>query len=356
MVSPHRAGDLRTGIAYHVGLPSGKVMARYVAERAKLGDQPIVVLASASGHCARIACHGAALLSLEVPRRGNVFDIAWGYHDAAEIKARSGSHFAILAPFGGRVGNARYRFDGHDYDLQPGVEGPAREFRHGFVRDADFEIAALDADETSARCTLTTSAIRPRPGYPFSVNLALSFILDVTGLALEARMRNVGQKVAPCFFGWHAYFRAGEGIADDWLLEIPARTTLRTDEKLIPLCGDAAYLSLDNAPALDFRTPRRIGNRVLDNGYTRLAADNDGRVRTRLSDPVTGSAVSVWQEHGVMHAFTGDMLAAGARSAVALEPMEYMADAFNRPECADAIRLQPGRERVYRCGVEFSAG
>lgn len=330
-------------------------MGSHTAERAMLGDQPIVVLADAAGHRVRIAFHGAALLSLEVPRNGGVFDIAWGYRDAAEIKARKGSHFAILAPFGGRVGDARYRFDGRDYDLEPAVAGPAREFRHGFVRGADFAIPELLADEASARCTLTTSAIRPRPGYPFSIDLAVAFTLDATGLTLEARMRNVGDRPAPCFVGWHAYFRAGGGMADDWTLEIPARTTIRTDDKLIALPGDAAYVPLDDAPALDFRNPRAIGDTVLDNGYTDLVPDGGGRIRTRLSDPADDFTVTVWQESGVMHAFTGDTLGAGARSAVALEPMAFMADAFNRPECAGGIRLQSGAERAFRCGVEIPA-
>jgi aldose 1-epimerase len=187
-------------------------MDRYTAERATLGDQPIVVLADGAGHRTRIACHGAALLNLEVPRNGEAFDIAWGYRDAAEIKTRKGSHFAILAPFGGRIGDARYRFDGEDYDLEPGIEGASREFRHGFVRGADFAIVELRAEDTSAQCTLTTSAIRARPGYPFSIDLVLGFALDATGLTLEARMRNVGDRPAPCFFGWHAYFRA----ATEW--------------------------------------------------------------------------------------------------------------------------------------------
>lgn len=330
-------------------------MRRFTAERAVLGDQPIVVLADGVGRRARIACHGAALLNLEVPRDGIPFDIAWGYRDAAEIKARAGSHFAILAPFGGRIGDARFRFGGRACDLQPGVEGAARAFRHGFVRDVDFEVAERLADDTSAACTLATSAIRPRPGYPFSIDLAVEFVLDAQGLALEARMRNVGREAAPCFFGWHAYFRAGDGMADDWALEIPARTAIRTDAKLIPLAGDAAYVPLDDAPALDFRKSRAIGHSILDNGYTDLVPGADGRIRTRLSDPATGFAVTVWQERGVMHAFTGDTLGAGARSAVALEPMECVADAFNRPECADAIRLEPGAERAFRCGVEFMA-
>ena len=144
-------------------------------------------------------------------------------------------------------------------------------------------------------------------------------------------------------------------MADDWMLEIPARTMIRTDARLIPLPGDAAYVPLEQAPALDFREARRIGARVLDNGYAGLAIDRDGRMHTRLRDPSSSFSLSVWQERGVMHAFTGDTLGAGARSAIALEPMECMADAFNRPDCASAIRLEPGAERVFRCGVEYSA-
>lgn len=329
-------------------------MGRYTANRATLGNQPIVVLADDADHGARIACHGAALLSLEVPRSGSAFDIAWGYRDAAEIEVRKGSHFVILAPFGGRIGDARYRFDGHEYDLETGVEGSAREFRHGFVRGADFEIAKLLADDTAAQCTLATSAIRSRPGYPFSIDLAVGFTLAATGLTLEARIHNVGDRPAPCFFGWHAYFRASEGMADDWMLEIPARTTIRTGDRLIALPGDAAWVSLDAVPALDFRKPRTLGGAILDNGYTDLVADDDGRIRTRLSDPADAFTVTVWQESGVMHVFTGDTLGAGARSAVALEPMEFMADAFNRPEWADGVRLAAGAERIYRCGVEFA--
>jgi aldose 1-epimerase len=326
-------------------------MTRYTAEHASVGTQPIVVLADGAGCRARIACRGAALLSLETLRDGSPFDVAWGYRDAEEIVARSGSHFAILAPFGGRVGDARYCFDGHDFDLEPGVEGAARGCRHGFVRDADFDIEALLANDTSARCTLATSAIRPHPGYPFCIDLALAFTLNAAGLVLEARMRNVGDRAAPCFFGWHAYFRAGDGKADDWTLRIPAHTTIATDATLIPLPGAAAYVPLDRIPALDFRNARRIGDTVLDNGYAGLAPGDDGRIHTRLADPATGFAIDVWQERGVMHAFTGDTLVAGARSAVALEPMECMADAFNRPECAGAIRLEPGTERAFRCGV-----
>lgn len=324
---------------------------RYTVARSSIGDQPIVVLADDAGRRVRIACRGAALIGFEIPRGDGPFDIAAGHRDAAEIAARPGSRFAILAPFAGRIADARYRFDGGEYDLQPGAAPGQRESRHGFVRDADFEVADLVAGAGSARTTLTTS-VRSRPGYPFAIDLSVSFTLDAAGLTLEARMRNAGDRPAPCFFGWHPYFRVSDGFADEWVLEVPARKLIRTGTDLIALDGNAAYVPLDEAPALDFRRAAPIGGRILDQGYADPVAGADGRIRTRLTDPRTRFGVTVWQERGVTHVFTGDTLKRDARRSVALEPMECMANAFNRPEWGDQIRLDPGAERLYHCGVD----
>jgi aldose 1-epimerase len=333
--------------------PEQTPMAQFQADRGTVGDQPIVVLTDADrGRRVRIACRGAALLGFDVPRAGAPFDLAWGYRDAAEIVARDGSHFAIMAPFPGRIGDARYTFDGRAFDLAPGAPAP-REIRHGFVRDAVFAIDSLRADADAARVRLTSQAIRPRSGYPFAIDLAVEFALEAGGLTLAVEMHNVGAEAAPCYFGWHAYFRAGAGPIDGWTLEIPARTTVHTGDDLIVVPGAAAYVPLDSAPELDFRAARAIGARVLDNAYTHLIADPDGRIRTRLADPATGFGFTVWQERGVMHVYTADTLDVGKRSAVALEPMESLANAFTRPDCADAIRLAPGATRVNRCGIEL---
>jgi aldose 1-epimerase len=329
-------------------------MTRYNAATARLGDQDIVVLGdSATQRRLRIARRGAALLNFETTIDGQVHDLADGYRDAAEIAKRSGSRFAIMVPFAGRIADARYTFDGQPQDLQPGVTGPQRASRHGFVRGAQFAVASLASDDDAASVTLGTSAIRPQPGYPHAIDLEVMFRLDAGGLTLEARMRNVGHSAAPCFFGWHPYFRLAAGMVDGWQLQIPAQTLIRTDAQLIALPGAAAYVSLDYAPALDFREPRLLGDSILDQGYTDLEADTDGRIRTRLRLPDDSLGIAVWQERGVMHAFTADTVGRDVRRAIALEPMECMANAFDRPDCADAVRLLPGAERHFRCGVEI---
>jgi aldose 1-epimerase len=331
-------------------------MDAYRVERAHLGPHEIAVLEDpVRGRRVRIARRGATVIGLEQTLGAATLDLADGYRDAAELDSRPSSRFAIMVPFANRVADACYVFDGQTHDLAPGVEGAQRAARHGFVRGVDFELAALGADALGARAEFRTRAIRPdaNPGYPFAIDLSVSYLLDGRGLSLEACMRNVGDRAAPCFFGWHPYFRLGDAPADAWELQVPAETLVRTDASFIPLPGAQAHVTLQEEPALDFRRPRLIGAREINHAYAQLRTDDDGRARTRLRDPESGLGIAVWQESGVMLVFTADTVTRDVRRSVALEPMESWADAFNRADCADAIRLEPGAERRFRCGVEI---
>ena len=333
-------------------------MSDYLAEREQWGAHELAVLRDqAHGRCVRIARRGATLVNFIVPNRDGSHDLADGYRDAGELDSRPSSRFAIMVPFANRIADARYRFDGETYDLQPGVEGAQRAARHGFVRGVDFDITELTADAQAARVSFATQSIRPggHPGYPFAIDLAVTFTLDAGGLTLEARMRNVGQQAAPCFFGWHPYFRLGDSPVDSWMLQLPAASVVRTDTDFIPLPGDAARVALEHAPELDFRQAQAIGTRELNHAFADLRYDADGRARTRLSDPSSGLAIAMWQTSGVTLAFTADTVTRDTRRSVALEPMESWSDAFNRPDCAAAIRLEPGAERRFLCGVEIAS-
>lgn len=326
-------------------------------ELEQLGSHEVFVLRDVErGRCARVARRGAALIGLEQAMDEGVRQLADGYRDSAELESRPSSRFAIMAPFANRIADARYTFDGRSYDLQPGVEGAQRAARHGFVRGVDFDVAVQHVDEAGAHVTFATSVIRPGKfeGYPFAIDVLVTYTLDAYGLTLQASLRNVGETAAPCFFGWHPYFRVGDGDINAWELQIPAATLVRTDADYIPLPGVQAYQPLDEAPReLDFRRAKPIGATEINHGYANLSKDADGRARTTLRDPLGGMRIHVWQESGVMLAFTADTVTRDVRRAVALEPMESMSDAFNRDDCANAIRLEPGAERLFRCGVEI---
>ncbi|HEY4292722.1 aldose epimerase [Luteibacter sp.] len=332
-------------------------MSRFTVTRSLLGAQELVVLVDADADReVRIARRGATVLSIVTCPPEGRRDIADGFRDEKELAGHKGSRFAIMTPFANRVNDARYIFEGKTYDLQPGAVGTDRAVRHGFLRGEVFDVQREHADDDHASVTLFTKAIRSdaNPGYPFALDVSVTFTLDDKGLAVEAKTRNVGNHAAPTFFGWHPYFRLSDNPIEGWELHVPADTVIVTGTDFIPVPGTRAWQALDKADRwLDFRKSRAIGDAPLNHTYADLQLDPDGRARTRLRDPKSGAGIAVWQEKGVMLVFTSDTAERDARKSVALEPMECMPDAFNRDDCTPQITLGPGEERRFACGVEF---
>jgi aldose 1-epimerase len=331
-------------------------MSRFTVTRSSMGSQEVVVLRDSQAQREiHIARRGATVLSISYPTGGGTRNIADAFLNEQELVPHKGSRFAVMTPFANRINDARYTFEGNAYDLQPGATAD-RAIRHGFVRGVMFDVAREDANDEGASATFATQAIRPDAysGYPFALDFNITFTLDAKGLSIETHTRNVGDHAAPVFFGWHPYFRLSDNSIDTWELQVPAQTVIAVDEGFIPLPGRQAWQSSDDVDAaFEFRQPHSIGSTELNTTYTDLQVDDDGKARTYLRDPKAGTAIAVWQERGVMLAFTSDTNERDPRKSVALEPMECMADAFNREDCASLLRLAPGEERRFVCGVEF---
>ncbi|MEU0069474.1 aldose 1-epimerase [Streptomyces sp. NPDC006332] len=335
--------------------------AEYRIAEDRLGGEPTLVVSAPNGSVRVVlALRGATLLSWQV-RRGaaggtrttELTELTDGYRDEKELLAQDGVRAGLLAPFPNRVADGRYRFRGDDHDLLPGRRTD-RLIYHGFARESPFELVDATTTADSARLLLHSTAIRPGryPGYPFAVDLSVEYTVSERELGVEIRARNVGDTTAPYAAGWHPYFTLSRPI-DDLVLHIPAQTLIRTDASLIPLPGEDALLPLDDSPGMDFRTPRPLGPAVIDACFTDLLPGPDGRAETVLSDPASGDELRVWQYGGHMHVFTGDTLARDRRTSIALEPVEATTDAFNRPEHAAALSLEPGGQRRFRFGVGY---
>ena len=311
------------------------------------------------GVSAVVARRGATLLRWD-PAIGDgaVGGIVDGYADEAEFDSQAGVRSGVMAPFSNRVRGGRYTFDGELHDLLPGVPEPERLIYHGFLRQVDCDVLGVEISDSETRLRLATGVIRPGvfPGYPFAVDVEVMYRFTRHGLTLTITGRNVGDRAAPYCCGWHPYFRLGARGIDRLELHVPARTAIRTDDALIPLEGLRAFqpIAEDDRPTFD--SPSVIGDAVIDAAYTDLTPDVDGTVRTRLRDPLTGCTITVWQTSGLMHVFTGDTLDREPRTSIALESVELMTDAFNRPDGQEALVLAPGEERTFICGVEATPG
>ncbi|MGW7426246.1 aldose epimerase family protein [Streptomyces sp. NPDC054813] len=330
--------------------------AEYRIAEDRLGGEPTLVVSAPDGSArAVLSLRGATLLSWQVRNEvtGRLTELTDGYRDEKELLSQDGVRAGLLAPFPNRVADGRYRYADQDHDLLPGDHGD-RLIYHGFAREAPFELAHATTAADSARLLLHTTSIRPGryPGYPFALDLTVEYVLSGSELGIEIRATNVGDTTAPYAAGWHPYFTLSRPI-DALTLQIPAHTLIRTDAALIPLAGENALLSLDDCPDMDFRTPKQLGDAVIDACYADLTHGAVGQIDTVLTDPATGEALRVWQHSGYLHVFTGDTLARGRRTSIALEPVETMTNAFNRPEHAAVRALEPGRTRAFAFGVEY---
>ncbi|MEE6272493.1 aldose 1-epimerase [Georgenia sp. MJ206] len=347
-------------------------------ERGSLHGESTVVVRCGGARLA-VAERGATVLSWAVPGAdGDLVDLADGYRSAEELVAQELAAFAVMAPFSNRIRGARYTFDGVEHDLQPGVPEDEREIMHGLVRGVTWEVVDAPTDgaghrevpdgaagdttprggpapgDAEAHVSLTTS-IRPEdhPGYPFAVDLRVTYTLGPRSLAIEIEAVNAGEVTAPVALGWHPYFQLpGHDDVDGLELKVPALARVVADDAGIPLEGSAAFERVEGPVTW---TP--IGDAELDDAF--VVPVSAGEVRTVLRSPRTGASIEVFQrpgEAGIMHVYTGDTLPARQREAVAMEPVALMTDAFNRVECESLVPLKPGGRRRLRARVVFHPG
>lgn len=246
-----------------------------------------------------------------------------------------------LVPWPNRIPGGRYSFDGTEYVLP--VQDPEPDHAiHGYARRTPFQVI----DQNAASVEL--GAVLPaRPGYPWDLQMLVSWELSATGLAATLRVLNLSGTDAPFGAGAHPYLAAGVGtteLIDAGSLTIPAQTCLTGTDGVLK---DRKPVDAED----DFRQGRRIGTHTLGL-YTDLARDSAGFART-LFVREDGWQVQVWQDEAYpfVLAYGADQVsdAEGRRASVAIEPMTCAVDAFNTGD--GLLRLAPGAEFTGTWGI-----
>lgn len=212
----------------------------------------------------------------------------------------SGGRGQMLAPWPNRVEGGSYSFDGRDLQL-PLTEPGQGNAIHGLVRWVNWSCVAHDEASVTMKHEL-----HPQPGYPFALVLEVEYALGESGLTVESRALNAGDRTAPFGIGHHPYF-AGAPRVDDLEVEIDGDSFRIGDRRL--------------DDTVEPKTPRiRIGERVL------------------------------WFEepYRYVQLFSGDHPAVERRG-LAVEPMTCPPNAFRTGR--SLIRLEPGETVRARWGI-----
>jgi len=249
----------------------------------------------------------------------------------------------VLMPWPNRIEDGRYTFDGREHQL-PLTEAAAGNAIHGLVRWSSWPVA----ERTEERVVLER-LLHPQPGYPFALELRIEYRLDADGLTVRTTATNAGEAPCPFASGMHPYFTLGTPTVDALTLTVPARTVVASGPRGLP--GRAQDVE---GTDYDFRRPRALGATQLDNTFTDLERDDDGRTRVQLRDDESGVEVTVWADEAYSHLqlFTGDPLPDVNRRSLAVEPMTCPPNAFRTGE--GVVRLEPGGSWTGAWGIGSS--
>jgi aldose 1-epimerase len=248
-----------------------------------------------------------------------------------------------LLPWPNRLADGHYIFGDQELQL-PIDEVPRRNALHGLTRWVNWSVADSRPDAVRLEHTL-----HPRPGYPFTLQLTIWYVLGDAGLTVRTTAHNLGHNALPFGAGQHPYLTVGTPIVDSAMLHVPAESRLELDaERGLP----TGRVLRVHGTEFDFRTPRPIGPLVLDDCYTELRRDADGLARVVLAEPGAGRSTVLWmdQQFRYVMVFSGDTLAPERRRrGLAVEPMTCPPDAFRSH--TDLMVLEPDQSVVLEWGL-----
>lgn len=262
----------------------------------------------------------------------------------AESAMCDGAHGTPLIPWPNRLGDGKYSFDGADYQVAL-TEPSKNNAIHGFLRWQPYTAIRHDEDRV-----VMAASVFPQSGYPFRLDVSVSYALGDEGLVVTTNASNGGDATLPYGVGQHPYLSAGGGLLDGCELAFRAATRIVTDEQRQLPTGTEAVAGT----AYDFGTRRPIGDLRCDFAFTELERDESGRAWVRLWRP-DGTAAELWVDdaYPYLEIFTGDTLAPDRqRRGLGCEPMSCPPNAFQTGQ--QVIRLEPGASVSHRWGARLS--
>lgn len=302
------------------------------------GEQHVLTLDTPMGVLeAVIASVGA---SLRVFRIGSI-DLVEPYGENQHKPLCAG---AIMAPWVNRLDKGQWTHRGRL--LQNNITiFDQQNANHGLLLDEPYELI----EKTSSSVTLG-AVIYPRDGYPFLVRTTVTYALVATGIEVTHTAVNESAERAPYATGAHPYFKFSAVDSGDLLVFSDAATLTVVNERQIPVAEVATLNS-----KLDLRSGVRVREGVIDEDFTDLPRDEQGRGHTYLRT-ADGRGLDVWQDASFKHVviFTPNYFPTidGKNTfAAAIEPSTAAPNAFNSGR--NLSWLEPSEEFRVSWGVDI---
>lgn len=277
---------------------------------------------------------GATLRSFRDGPRPVLWEFA---HDEVNWACRG----QVLAPWPNRLEDGSYEREGRKAKV-PLDEPERHNAIHGLVRWLPWTPAKVAENRVVMSCVL-----RAQPSYPFTIGLELTYEVSPGGLEVVCNVVNLGSLRAPFGLGFHPYLLAGDDGIERARVQIPAGRRLLLDDRGLPVGEEpvtGTHFALDGRP---------LAGRVLDDCYTDLRLEGDGRWHGAVD--FGSGRTEIWADavFGYAMVYSGDTLEeTQRRRAVAIEPMTCPPNALRSGR--DLIELAPSEQWKAAWGIRAS--
>jgi aldose 1-epimerase len=331
-------------------------------------------LSNNNGLAYTVTNFGGRIVNILAPdREGHEEDVALGF-DTLEGYVHKNPYFgALVGRYANRIANGRFTLGGQVYQL-PQNNGPNT--LHGGLRGFDSVLwKATEADHNGSRALRLEYLSRDgEEGFPGNLSTNVTYSVTEEN-ELRIDFHATTDKKTVLNLTNHSYFDLagqGKGTVLDHVVTINADRYLPVDEHLIPTSTPAAV----SGTPFDFRTPRRIGERIDDAdhqlklavGYDHtFVLQKDGAsgagFAAKAVEPKSGRTLEVYTTQPGVQFYTGNHLTGavagkggvvyGYRTGFCLETQAFP-DSPNHPGFP-STELDPGQEFNATTIFRFSA-
>ena len=315
---------------------------------------------------ARIITYGARLVSVLAPdRKGQVADVVLGFDNLDGYLNDSSSFGSIVGRYAGRIANATFSLDGHEYHL-PKNDGPNT--LHGGPEN--FGKQLWTGKQIPNGVELTYVSKDGEAGFPGTLTTTVRYTLS--GHDLKIDYHATTDKDTVLNLTNHAYFNlAGEGSGDILKQEVKINSSqvLPVNAGLIP----TGQIEPVAGTPFDFHVLTPIGKNIdapndqlkYGIGYdTPYLLDNHGKLveAAEAYDPASGRVLQVLTDQPAVHFYSGNHMdgAIGKgghkyafRNAFCFEAQHYP-DSPNQPKFP-TTELKPGETFHHVTIYRFTA-
>ena len=205
------------------------------------------------------------------------------------------------------------------------TDPPLNNAIHGFMDGIKMTVLDTELTPLYGELVLGYHFDEPVPGYPFELDVVISYQLSFSSFGMEFHVTNTMDTTPlPFYMGWHPYFVCTPYQAYITLEECTQWNRVELNSNMNPTGVTHLFTKFDGTEPIGGTATNPT---FYDDEFKpRFATNPDCEVfSTFLYDPPTDQMVILVQDKSfpLVHVFTG------YENAVAIEPMSGMADAYN---------------------------